>query len=613
VAAKTLAQIGLAAAISLAGAAARAEPPRPGDLSSYSQYEQQTLQIGLANTGRTVEPEPEGKIIEGIDFVTLEVFEKRDPIPARLNKLVNWFHVTTKPRYVERELLFKVGDRYSLPVVEESARNVRALPQFSVVLVMPTNGSAPGRIRMLVITKDLWSLRVPTEYRLTSSGALEYAQVQVTEINLFGRHNQVAANFIYNPHTVAVGGLFVVPRIADSRFRLTTEVNAIVNYRTGAFEGSTGQFSYSKPLFSLASEWGYGARIAWNNDIRRLYISSRVSVYDGATHKCVRSDKLTEGQVGIPCEYSRDIQSGRMYLTRSLGHDVKHNFTLSAEVSRSIYRTDDLSAYEPALAEDFKQRVPRVSDMRVGPALQYTTFSARYLRVHDFERLGLQEEYLLGHNLILKVAPAYAPLRSSNSVVGLFAGASYTFPLSDGLLRLYAESNTDFEPDRISDGSIDVGVRVVSPKTWFGRLVFDGRLFHRYANYLNGIDALGGDTRLRGYPTDLFRGKDLFVANLELRTRPFELLSCQIGGVLFLDAGDAFDGFSDLFVKRSAGFGLRAMLPQINRIVFRADWGFPLAPLPADRKAGGFPGELTFTFGQAFPVPQVPVSQATEQ
>jgi hypothetical protein len=616
-----------AVAIALSSPAASADPPAESALSSYSPYERETVHIALAQKGATLDTAPEGKIIEGIDVVTLEVFEPRDPIPHQLNGLVNWFHVTTKPHFIERELLFKRGEVYSKALVDESARNLRALPQLTVVMIVTTKGSAPGRVRVLVITKDLWSLRVPLEYRLTSSGALETLDAQITEINLLGTHHQLSANFTFDPNVISFGGSLVVPRVWDSRFRFVADVNPIYNYKTGVLEGSFGSFSYQKPLFSLATEWAYGASIAWNTGVSRRYIASDVSLYDANADLCVQPKKLSPGGGGIPCQYSRDRQSGNIFVTRSFGTEIKHNFTLSAQALRNVYRPPDLSAYDPAVAAKFKDRVPPVSDTRLGPALQYQTYAATYARVLDFERLGLQEEFQLGHNLILKAAPAYAPLRDSRFVVNVFAAASYTAPFGDGLARAYVESITDFEPSSVPDASIDVGGRVVTPRTLLGRLVFDARLLHRYRNSLNDISALGGDTRLRGYPSSLFRGKDLVAFNAEYRSRPIEVLKAQIGGVLFFDSGAAFDGFSNLRLGSdpkqpndprlqatgglSAGFGLRVFLPQINRIVIRADWGFPLAR--GYRETDSFPGELTVTFGQAFPVPVVPTSSETTQ
>jgi hypothetical protein len=65
--------------------------------------------------------------------------------------------------------------------------------------------------------------------------------------------------------------------------------------------------------------------------------------------------------------------------------------------------------------------------------------------------------------------------------------------------------------------------------------------------------------------------------------------------------GDAFDDWRDVLVKRGIGFGLRTSLPQLNRAVFRLDWGFPLVPVPG--VPAGWPGNFVVTFGQAFGLP----------
>jgi hypothetical protein len=617
---------------SLAATASRADPPRLHDISSYSPYEQETVEIGLKKTGGELEPEPEGKTIESVETITLEVFEKRDPIPLALNGFVNWFHVTTKPHFVKRELLFHVGDRYERRIVEESARNLRALPQLTVVILVPMKGSAPDRVRMLLLTKDLWSLRVPLEYRLTSSGALEYVRAQITEINLLGTHHQVSANFNYDPNTVSFGGTLTVPRIWDTRLRFIGDANGIFNYRTNELEGTYGSISYGQPLFSLATDWAYGATVGWNTGVSRRYVASEIGEFDpeATGNPCPAPVKPSEEnptpEARIPCRFTRDVQTGELQLTRSFGTSIKHNLKVYTGASRRVYRPVDLSAFNADIAERFVDRILPLSDNRFGAGLSYHTFSATFTRMLDVERMGLQEEYQLGHNAVVRLFPAFAPLRDAKSVISLFAGASYTVPLGDGMGRAYIESQTDFEPERIPDGSIDVGGRVVSPRVRIagqaiGRLMLDARLLYRYANYLNDFNSLGGNTRLRGYPTGTFAGKDLLAFNLEFRSRPFEILKAQVGGAVFFDAGDAFYGFENLRMKQSTGLGVRIFLPQINRIVIRGDWGFPLTPgyrygdvsASTGQVIGGFPGELTITFGQAFPMPVVPVSDATTQ
>ena len=71
-----------------------------------------------------------------------------------------------------------------------------------------------------------------------------------------------------------------------------------------------------------------------------------------------------------------------------------------------------------------------------------------------------------------------------------------------------------------------------------------------------------------------------------------------MGAAVFYDVGDAFDGFDELQLKHGAGAGLRVLIPQLDRTVFRADWGVPLSP-----GYSTFPGSFFVTFKQAFGLP----------
>ncbi len=55
-------------------------------------------------------------------------------------------------------------------------------------------------------------------------------------------------------------------------------------------------------------------------------------------------------------------------------------------------------------------------------------------------------------------------------------------------------------------------------------------------------------------------------------------------------------------IKQSVGLGLRVLFPEFDRIVLRADWGFPLSP-----GYSSFPGAFFLSFGQAFALPTVSV------
>jgi hemolysin activation/secretion protein len=132
--------------------------------------------------------------------------------------------------------------------------------------------------------------------------------------------------------------------------------------------------------------------------------------------------------------------------------------------------------------------------------------------------------------------------------------------------------------------------------------VFDAGALNRYRNYLNRQSYLGGDSRLRGYPSTFFVGKDVIVYNLEFRSRPLQILSCQLGAAAFYDVGHVANGFSRLHPRQAVGVGFRVLFPQLDRVVFRGDVGFPLAR-PLD--AGVPPFTVSIAFEQAFSVPSI--------
>ncbi|XXX73561.1 hypothetical protein WMF30_38555 [Sorangium sp. So ce134] len=570
-------------------------PAAPGQLQGYSSYERATIERTLAQLGATLDPAPEGKIVEGIDVVPFEVIEDRDPAPSFLN----WFHVLSRPYVIRREVLLAVGRPYEQALADESARNLRGLSQVSLVLIFAVRGSAPDRVRVAVATKDVWSLRLNSNYRF-AGGALEYLFLQPAETNLFGIHHAVAAQLTLDPGALSLGVAYTMPRIGGSHVRLRTELNAIIERETGALEGSSGTFVYGQPLYATEAEWAWDAEITWRDEVTRRFIGTKLATFDAAA---------TDADDAIPHRYRSDLLVGSYAVTRSFGgrgarggaaSAVKHDFSVGIEASRRVYRLDAPAGVAPAAIAEFEASEMPVSDTRVAPTFKYSTYSTRFSRVLDFNTLALQEDYRLGHELSVLIYPVTTALNSTRSFLGVSAAAAYTVALGDGLARAVIKTITEFDRSQIFDASVEARARVHTPSFGLGRLVFDVRLLDRYRNYLNRRSLLGGDTRLRGYPTAAFIGEDVLSANLELRTRPVEIWSCQIAGAAFFDAGDAFDGYDELRLKQSAGFGLRALFPQLNRVVMRADWGFPLTR--GYREPDSLPGDILVTFGQAFPM-----------
>ncbi len=333
----------------------------------------------------------------------------------------------------------------------------------------------------------------------------------------------------------------------------------------------------------------------WRYELTRSYRGGAVRTFDA---------DATPFDDKIPYQYQSDILVGSYEVTRSFGRRDKYDLTFGVSASRRAFRPFALDAYAPSARTEFIRTAVPVSDTQIGPFAELHARSTRFITVLDFNTLGLQEDFLLGHDVYLKLYPVTTALHSSRNFLGVYASAAYTVPMGDGLARAFVESTTELAGSDLPDASIDVGMRLATPRTRIGRLHFDARMLYRYRNYLNERSTLGGDTRLRGYPTRAFIGKDVISASLEYRSRSAQILGCQLGGALFFDTGDAFNGWDTLRLKQSAGFGIRILFPQLDRVVMRADWGFPLTPsvLPPS----GFPGDIVVTFRQAFPMPVLP-------
>jgi hypothetical protein len=582
-------------------AIAHAQAPPPAERAQvFSAYEIETIDQALASRHEVRELKPEGKIIERIDVVPLDVFEPRDPLPGWLN----WFHATTRRSVIAPEMLLRQGEAYQQTLVDETLRNLRALPQLSVVLVVATVGTAPDRIGVVIITKDVWSLRASWDI-VATPGGVEELDLEPTETNIFGSHQTARALFIYEPSAYTFGVGYTIPRLDSSRIAVLADAEMMVNRATGSPEGSYGSLTAGQPLYSGLAHWSWDAVVQWEDVVTRRYVNAQPSSFVDPTTG-----------LAVPYQYRTGLYGAQYELTRSFGWETKHDITFAAGINRAVYRVSSAGLNPTAVADFINDRVP-LSDTSVGPSIRYRTYTKRYLRVIDFDSLALQEDYGLGHDITLRVAPSFRALGGSRDVVDVYGAAQYTFAMRDGLVRLSLASDNGIEPSRISDAVVTPWAHIVTPTVSnLGRIVVDGGVEYRWRNYLRNYQIVGGDDRIRGFPTNFFVGKDMVAYSVELRSRPVEILSCQLAGVAFYDVADAFNGFSELEPYQSTGVGFRALFPWLDRVVFRGDIGFPLKR-PIDPSTGALipPYGFIVSFGQAFSVPSDAPTQVlpTEQ
>jgi hypothetical protein len=551
----------------------------------YSGYELATIREALARRGATLDAAPEGKRISAIEIVTLEVFDEHDPVPD----FVNIFHTTTRARVIRQELLFGVGDAFSQRRMDETARNLKSLIQLSLVLLVPVADTAPGSVRLLVITKDVWSLRLNSNFQVGPEG-LTYLLLNPTEWNVAGTHANVGGLFVLRRSTYSAGIMLSHGRVLGSRLAGSVSGSVIFNRETGSAEGSFGSFAYGLPRYSEKQPWYYGVSLTWDEGL------TRVSV------------RPSPGAAAELWAYHREHYVDTTSVTRSFGVKQKLELSFGAEADRRVYRSRVPADATPEQRAAFERGELPLSDTRISPFFQLSRFENRYLKTIELETLGLQEDVRLGAEVLLKLYPASTRLGSSRDMFGVISGLGYTLPIDDGLVRLNVASLIEQAQAGRHQAKVTGALRFASPRLGLGRVILDGLVENRYQNYLRLKSALGGDGRLRGYPaadTEAVgnasqRGANLVALNAELRTGALDILSAQCGLAAFYDAGGAAERFGDITLKESTGLGVRILFPQFDRIVLRADWAFPLS---AGYQA--LPGSLFVSFGQAFGMPEL--------
>jgi hypothetical protein len=581
----------------LPAAAAADEDADPSSYTGeYSAYEDEAIQNAVRTLGSPIEPSPEGKIVERIEIITLDPVETRDPTPSWLNAL----HSTTRHGVVERDLLVHVGDRYQKVVVDESARNLRLHPQLSVVLCVALRGTSEDQVWLVVITKDVWSLMPDFDLQI-ESGGYDYILLEPKEMNLLGTHEIVLGRLNLTPKAYSIGSAFQEPRLSGTWISVLADANLIINKTSGTPEGSFGTLEVIKPLSSSKDPWSWFMDAAWRSEVTRRY--SNGDVYAVA---------LDRNTVADEHHTQRALLEGA--LTRSFGWKQKNDVTVGFTMARDQYRVDP--TVQAAIASGLLPRVP-TSDKRVGPALELHLYTSDFLRTLDYDTLGLQEDYRLGYDVVLRAYPILRAFGSTRNVFGFYAAGQYTLPLATGLIRGATESRAEWDVGAhaaevscasacgISDGSMAARLTLVSPLTVAGRLLFGGHVLNRYRNYLNATSFLGSDSTLRGYPAASLSGDDEVSASVEFRTRPIEAWSMQWALAGFYDVGEAFDRFSEIGaqggLRSDVGAGIRMVWPELERAVFRLDFGFPLnrTPLPGKDQPVD-PWTFSFSFGQAF-------------
>jgi hypothetical protein len=580
-------------------ATAPTSPAAPGK-RPLGKLEQESVDDAMKTLGQPmIDPAPQGKTIGKVLVVNEDVFSQRD----WYFQIFNIFHRTTRSYILERELLFRPGDVYDQALVEESTRNLQSPPPLvinrrqlfqpelsSVVVVLPLVSAVPGQVDVLLVTRDVWSLRLNTNFEYQGN-ELTLLQTSLSENNLFGWRKYLAATFSFDQGAYYYGPQYFDPNIAGTRLQLWTSATFYNARATHDYEGNSEIASLRYPFYSLATRWAGGVDFVHSNTIVRDFLGNSLRPVDLTA---------TPAMEAIPLEYRRRITTVDGNVARAFGSSASLIQRVSAGYLVDARHSEVPPDFaDPALAPEFLAEYAPVSETKSEPYLRYMMFTPRYVVLRDLDTFELRENRRLGALLDVQVGEGIPALGADRLALDLRGEAKYAIgPAgSYAFLDLYGEA-------RRWDGQwIDQrgSVTAYGATPLLGhllRVVAQAQLDSLRADTRRTAIVVGGATGLRGYAVGEFRGNTAFLGHVEVRTLAVPIWSQRFGALLFYDVGHAAPALDQLHLRNDVGAGMRWLLVQANSAVIRFDWAVPLQDGTLTR--AGFPGRVSAGFEQVF-------------
>jgi len=542
--------------------------PSCDPIAALGSLERAALRRALIERGLALDPAPTGKRIGLIHVVTLPVFGEDE----RLLRWANVFHVSSKEHVIARELVVRGGDRWDPDTIAESVRRLRDPLFSSLAVVVPVVPSGPisagATVDLLVVTRDVWSLRTNYNGELQED-YFTFLTLSLSENNLWGRRKLLALVFRMDQGAFALGPAYVDKNLLGRHLDLRVRGGPLWNRATRAVEGSESSLSLSRPLWSLGTRWGVYLDWSHRDAIDRTYLGSGLRTFDAPG---------TPQDDALPWQYRDRAASLSLSATHSSGTAVKQNWKAGYSITSQRPTVVDDFVATPEARREFEERVLPRSE-RAGTAwVGYEVYTPRYRDYRDVDSYDLAESQRFGPRgqIILGVA---APFLGSERTFGTISvEGGWVIPVGqDGIASMGASFSARLEGGRLIDRGYAHSVRVMTPTVGFVRVVSEARFVGYFEEQGNRLLYVGGNNGLRGYPVGAFVGERSFVLQTELRTRSRKLLlGTRWGLVGFHDLAAAAYQLGELTPRQDVGIGLRGLVPQTSPEPFRFDLAIPI-------------------------------------
>ncbi len=585
---------------------------RAAGYADLGTLERGAVDVALAARGLTIDPAPAGKIVGAIRVVNLDVFQPSD---GRLLEWFNHFHRTTREEHIRRESILLPGMPYDAALVDETMRNLRNRnsystndpPLSSIVAMVPVQAATPGTVDILIVTRDVWSLRFNTNYNFEFFALnLPTLSASLSENNFFGWRKQAAIAFIMDQGEMWLGPNYLDPNVLGTHLRLTAAfyeiwARKIGELTAGPREGSSSWLRLEYPFYALSQRWGGFVDGSYTTYVFRDIANNELTHFDSSLGAPTCESPGSVGDSGAACAYRLRYGGVTSGLTRSF----PRSWLIQRVTVGNLFGLDRPSFLpdfpsDPLLRQSFAQTYFGPSERTSSLYVQYDAFTPVYRTYRNLDTFDLGEDQRLGPSVTLRLGRASTLLDSEQDFFLFKAEAHLDLGLLDGFQHLgvswQGRDYSDGMRDELTKGQLYAATPVLLRRV---RVVASAAAGFVTDNIHLGRVFVGGLEGLRGYPVNVFYGYDYYLAHMELRTLAVSLSSLRLGGLVFADAGHAANTVQGLALYSDAGLGLRMLIPQLNAQVLRCDWAFPLRDYAPYGVRAGWPGRIFCGFSQA--------------
>lgn len=460
---------------------------------------------------------PAGLVIASITIETYNVFDTSAP-PE--NKLIyrgaNRAHRKTNEHVIRRELLFEVGDRYDAALIEETERNLRALP-----FIRRAEASAmvnkQGTVDVIMRTYDSWTLEVVASFK--RAGGLTNIKAGLAEHNILGEGK--AGSAVYSRDGTAESKSFSYQNPQFLHYKRLRYSMAALN----APGSQNYSLSLERPFTSIAAS-AAGGMMSY-----------------GKSHLTTTAGEFSRGVIEAGINYGIAIATS----TERTRH---------VKLGLLTHRVDfqSLSGTGPAPPQE------QLTFLQLGGDWEELDF----LTVRRIQKFTHDEDYNLGLGVFPAVAwaPSLRAFGTTQAQILPSIVARKGFTVSNQLLLL----SSGYSSKYVNGGN---GNRLAGlDATYYVRgLRFQTLAFHAGLNLGWRLDpdsplVLGEINGLRGYGLKQFQGSRRFLFNIEDRIFVWDelLRLIDVGAVAFYDSGYAWPSSSSVKLadlRNSVGLGLR--------------------------------------------------------